>query len=58
MNAAIEELAAAVAGPEAERQLRSTQAEVEYPWQRFLREREWSETPRTAPRRWRDEEGL
>jgi len=27
-------------------------------WARFLREREWGETQPTAPRCWRDEEGL
>ncbi len=58
MTATLEELETVAAGREEERPLRSAQTEVACAWARFLRERGWNETPRPAPRRWRDEEGL
>ncbi len=58
MKAILEEREAVAADPEPEWQPCSAQADVAYPWKRFLRERGRSEAPRTAPRRWRDEEGL
>jgi hypothetical protein len=58
MNAVLDELEAVPATPVAERQRGVTQTEAARAWERFLRERGRSETLRTAPRRWRDEEGL
>jgi len=58
MDAILDELEAVPADPEAERQPPATRAETALAWERFLRERGRTETSRTAPRRWRDEEGL
>ena len=58
MNAVLDGSKRSPATPMAERQRGVTQTEATRAWERFLRERGRSETPRTAPRRWRDEEGL
>jgi hypothetical protein len=58
MNAILDERDAVAARAQAERQRGATQADAARAWERCLREREGSETPRSARVRWRDEEGL
>lgn len=58
MDAILDELDAVAAGTQAERQRGTAQADEARAWERFLRERGSSQTPRTTVRPWRDEEGL
>ncbi len=58
MTATLEELETVVAGRQAQPLPRSTRTEEAGAWARFQRETGWRTTPRIAPRRWRDEEGL
>jgi len=58
MNAILDEVDAVAARAEVERERGRTKAEAADAWKRFVRERGRNETPRSAPLRWRDEEGL